>query len=327
MQIKTVLITGAAGFIGSSFANWLIENTDWKIVCVDDLSGGNVDNLPDSERIVNCTIDINDEHLNNIYKIYSPEITYHFAAYASEGRSNYIRSFIHQNNTVGTSNVINACINYNSKLIFSSSVAVYSGIPPFHEETIPNPIDEYGLSKLTSEKSIQIAGEQQGLDWVIVRPRNVYGERQNLFDPSRNLMGIFCYNALNNLPLLIFGDGNNKRSFTYIDDILNPLFRCKDYSKQIINLGSSVSYSINEAAQIFGEVTGYKNIIHSEPRHEVKDATCKVNKSQCLLAYEDKTTLKEGIKKMWEWAKKQKMRPLQTPPKLELYKTNHYSIK
>lgn len=320
-----ILVTGAAGFIGSNFCHWLIENTEHTIIGVDDLSGGFEENLPDHERFAFAKINVSDHYLHNVFQIYKPSVCYHLAAYAAEGRSNYIRSFIHSNNTVGTASVINACLNNNCKLIFTSSVAVYSGNPPFDEETIPNPIDEYGLSKYCSELSIEIAA-MQGLDYCIIRPRNVYGIRQNLFDPARNLWGIWCYQALNNKPITIYGDGSNKRSFTYIDDILEPLYNVIGLRNQVINLGSGNVYSIQQAAEIFQEVTGYDKVTYLPPRHEVTEAYCDIFKSQRLIDFKDETTIYAGVKKMWVWAKTVPMQKRQEPPQLEVFKTNHVSI-
>lgn len=325
-----ILITGAAGFIGSNFVHWLLANTDHTVIGVDNMSGGYKDNMPkEGPRFCFYEYDVlYDFCLEDIFSEHKPDICYHMAAYASEGRSNSIRTFIHFNNTLGTTNVINACVNHNVKLVFLSSVAVYSGQPPFNEWcTIPNPIDEYGLSKLMSEKSIEIAGNVQGLEWCIIRPRNVYGERQNLFDPTRNLFGIMCYNALKGLPIKIFGDGKNKRSFTYIGDILEPLYNAREVRNRIINLGTGDVYTINEAAEAFSEITGYKNITHVEPRHEVAEAFCATAYSIQALGFEDKTNIKEGIEKMWEWAKVQPMRDLVQPPKLEVTKNIHSSLK
>lgn len=323
-----ILITGAAGFIGSSFMNWLVNVTEDEIIGVDNMSGGFMENVIISNLIDFFNIDVatNPKKLNQLFEWFNPNVCYHFAAYASEGRSNYIRSFIHQNNTVGTANVINACVNNNCKFVFTSSVAVYSGKPPFNEQTEPNPIDEYGLSKWASEKSIHIAGEEHGLDWCIIRPRNVYGINQNIFDPSRNLFGIWMYNALNNLPCEIFGRGSHVRSFTYIDDILKPLYNAFNHDGQIINLGSASPCSLNRAAEIFTEVTGYDNFIHTEARREVSEAFCETEKSRQLLEFEDNTSLYSGLTKMWAWAKTLKMRERMKPPPLEIKLTNHPSI-
>ncbi len=324
----TIIVTGAAGFIGSSLCHWLIDNTEHTVIGIDNLSSGYADNLPFDARFRFLKMDVvNAENVNKVFESYKPDVCYCLHAYASEGRSNYIRSFIHLNNTVSVANIINACVNYKCKLIFTSSVAVYSGQPPFTESTMPNPIDEYGLSKWTSERSIQIAADTQGLKWCIVRPRNVYGERQSLFDTARNLMGIWCYQALNKLPLTIYGKGYQTRTFTYIGDIVPCLYKAIEVESKVINLGSKFSYRIEEACKIFKSVTGYEDVVHLEERHEIQAAYCVITLSEELLGFEDKTTLREGLTKMWAWGKEQPMRDLQTPPALEVTKHTHSSIK
>lgn len=322
----TILITGVAGFIGSRFAKWVLEKHPYvKIIGIDDLSGGFRENVPDGVEFIwgeEMYTALN-YFVGRHRKI---DVIYHFAAYASEGRSNHIREFINENNTLTTLQVINFCVNQDIKLVFASSVAVYSGKPPFSEETPPCPIDEYGLSKYMSEQSIKIAGKTQGLKWTIVRPRNVYGSGQNLFDPSRNLMGILCYNALNNKPIKIYGDGSNTRAFTHVDDILKPLWKAKDFDGEIFNIGSGYACSVSTAVNIFCKIADYWNVENIEARHEVPSAYCDVTKSFKMLGYEDKTSLEDGLKEMWEWAKLQKMRPLMVPPRLETNKNIHPSL-
>lgn len=323
----TILISGVAGFIGSNFAHWLLENTNHEIIGIDNLSSGYKDNLPKHERFtyIFCNVTHSGD-LDRIFAGQNPHVCYHLAAYAAEGRSNYIRNFIHSNNTVGTANFINCCVNYNCKLIFTSSVAVYSGTPPFTESLEPNPIDEYGLSKWTSERSIQIAGETQGLNWCIIRPRNVYGERQSLWDTARNVMGIWMNQILNDKPITIYGDGLQKRNFTYINDILEPLYNAIEVHNEVINLGSEKAYKVVEVATYLCHIANYNNILFLEPRHEVKEATCDIYKSQQLLKFEQKTPLYKGIERMWVWAENQHTRPFQIPPKLEITKNTHSSI-
>lgn len=326
-----ILITGVAGLIGSNFAKWLLENTDHEVIGIDNFTGGELEILPSEIHYFRFTwvvADVTDEdHIKQIFSISKPDICYHFAAYAAEGRSNYIRCFNHSNNTVGTANIINACVNYNCKLVFTSSVAVYSGVPPFTELMEPKPIDSYGVSKYCSEMDIKIAGEQQGLDWCIIRPRNVYGPGQNLFDPARNVMGIWMYQILHNQPMTIYGTGEQTRSFTYIDNILEPLYKANEVSKEIINLGSHTAHSVKEANELLQKITGYDKVEYLEPRHETQDAFCEITKSQRLLGYNKETRLVDGLAKMWHWAQQQMDRPLQTPPALEVFKTNHSSIK
>lgn len=327
-----IIVTGCAGFIGSNFVHWLLENTDHTIIGIDDFSTGYLENLPpQSDRFFYYIDSVLLRHqIDKIFNVNKPTVCFHFAAYAAEGRSNNIRSFIHTNNTVGTCNVINACVNHNCKLVFTSSVAVYSGDPPFSEITDPNPIDEYGLSKLMSEKSIQIAGQQQGLEWCIIRPRNVFGERQAIWDTSRNVSGIWMYQALHKQPMTIYGDGSNRRAFTPIESILPCLYNAIKVLNEIINLGVAGSLSILEFNDMIKEVTQWKEIVFLEERHEVKEAHCYIKKSQQLLEFDAKkanTLIFPGLEKMWSWAKIQPARKLMIPPTLEVKKTNHISIK
>lgn len=174
----TILITGSAGLLGSSLSHWLIDNTDCTVVGVDDLSGGYEENMPDHTRFVFRKLDCCDEFLDNIFQIYKPDYVYHFAAYAAEALSPFIRCFNYTNNIVATANVVNCCIRHDVKrLVFSSSMAVYGDAkPPFHEDLLTSPVDSYGVAKQSAELDIQIAGKQHGLDWCIIRPHNCYSQ-------------------------------------------------------------------------------------------------------------------------------------------------------
>jgi UDP-glucose 4-epimerase len=324
----TILITGSAGFIASNFVDWLLANTNHKIIGIDNLSGGFMDNVTTNDRNTFYNLDVNDNGLATIFENHKPDLVYHFAAYASEGRSNYINAFIHQNNTVGTSKVINQCVNHKARLVFISSIAVYSGDPPFTEKMIPNPIDCYGVSKYTSEMNVKIAGSVNGLDYRIVRPYNVYGEKQNIWDAARNVCGIFMYQALNGEPMTIYGDGRQKRAFTYVGDIMAPLYAVSsdDNCPKTFNLGGSNYYSVNELASIIRGFSDSKTINLPE-RHEALNAYCNNSKSVTWLNFQDKTSLVDGVHKMWEWAKLQPKRKRMIPPPLEIHETNHVSIK
>jgi UDP-glucose 4-epimerase len=140
-------------------------------------------------------------------------------------------------------------------------------------------------------------------------------------------MGIFMYQVLNNKPLTVYGDGSQKRSFTYIEDVLRPLFNCIEINHEIINLGSGNVYTVKEAAEIIMDITGHKKIEYTPPRHEVKEAFCETDKSEKLLGFCESHTLRDGLEKMWLWAKEQPNRKLCSPPKLEITNTNHFSIK
>lgn len=306
-----ILITGVAGFIGSRMATWILNNQpDYKIVGIDDLSGGYKENV--DKRIVFINRDIN-KSLDDIFNLYKPVYVFHFAAYAAEGLSPFIRKFNYENNLVATSNIVNSCITYDvKKLIFTSSMAVYGvGNPPFDETHQPMPIDPYGIAKFACEEDIKIAGDQHGLDWTIIRPHNVYGINQNIWDKYRNVLGIWMNQYINNEPMTIFGDGNQTRSFSYIDDCLEPFWKCaiqENTSNQIINIGGTKSYSINEANSILRKIIGGGSVIHKEERHESKYSYPTHKKSVDLLNYKDTINLEQGLTEMWNWAKIQPKR-------------------
>ncbi len=277
---------------------------------IDNLSGGYLENIPDGVELHNVDLSVDD---NLDERLKGVDYVFHLAAYAAEGLSPFIRRFNYTNNLVATANVVNACIKNNVKrLVFTSSMAVYGdGIPPFSEEDQPNPIDPYGIAKFACESDIKVAGEQHGLDWCIIRPHNVYGRRQNIWDKYRNVLGIWMYQAIQEKPMSIFGDGSQTRAFTYVDDIMMPLVNAatlRQCSKQIINLGGKNEISIIEANHILGEVTGWDNVIFHEARHEVKHAHCTYKKSENLLYYRETVSLKEGLADMWAWAKRQPKR-------------------
>jgi UDP-glucose 4-epimerase len=212
---------------------------------------------------------------------------------------------------IATARIVNQCVNFDVKrLIFTSTLAVYGhgnyGI--FDEAQKPEPIDPYGVAKYACEMDIQIAGEQHGLDWCIIRPHNVYGIKQNIWDKYRNVLGIWMYQYKNNQPMTIFGDGEQKRAFSYIDDILEPLWNAavkQEASKEIINLGGVEEWSINDANKVLLEVITNAEVVYKEARHEVKHSIPTHQKSVDILGFKHTTSLKEGLTKMWEWAKNQ----------------------
>lgn len=305
----TILITGVAGLIGSQFAKWLIKNTAHKVVGVDDLSGGYIQNV-DHEVIFHKFDCANRNEMDAVFEKHNPDIVYHFAAYAAEGLSPFIRTFNYTNNLVATANIVNCCINFNvQRLVFTSSMAVYGkGIPPFSESDHLRPCDPYGVAKYSCEQDIRCAGDQHGLDWCIIRPHNVYGPGQNIWDRYRNVLGIWMNQHLNGKKLTIFGDGQQQRAFSYIDDILHPMYDAgvEDVaSKEIINLGGIEHTRLVDAANLLIEVMGGGEIEHLEARHEVKNAYSTHRKSIELLGYKEYHPLRQGLEKMWAWAKYQ----------------------
>ena len=310
---KTVLITGVAGLLGSRLADWIIENhPDVKVVGIDDLSGGYKENI--HPKVDFWQMNLVDHPIENCFEVNNFDYVFHFAAYAAEGLSPFIRTYNYKNNLISTAAIINQCIKHNVKrLVFTSSMAVYGhGVGQiFDEKQLPSPIDPYGVAKYACEQDIKIAGEQHGLDWCIIRPHNVYGIKQNIWDKYRNVLGIWMYQHMNGEEMSIFGDGEQKRAFSYIDDSLEPLWRAAIEPKaccEIINLGGIKEYTINEANKILLDVITDGKVAYKEQRHEVKYAVPTYQKSVDILGFEHKTDLKEGLSKMWEWAKQQPLK-------------------
>ena len=304
-----VLITGVAGFLGSRLADWIIEHIpDAEVIGIDNLSGGYKENLHDLVEFF--PVDILDEKVSEVFSTYRPDYVFHFAAFAAEGLSPFVRSYNYRNNLEATSKIVTECIkNDVTRLIFSSTMGVYGDNPtPFYESDQPNPIDPYGIAKYACELDIRVAGEHHGLDWCIIRPHNVYGVKQNIWDRYRNVLGIWMHQHINGLPMTIYGDGEQTRAFSYIDDCLEPLWKSSQESscsKQIINLGGTKYYSMNEANEIIRKVMGGGTLSYKEKRYEVKNAYSSYQKSIDLLGYNDKTSLIDGLTTMWNWVKTQ----------------------
>lgn len=303
-----ILITGIAGLIGSNLARFIRDYTDADVVGVDDLSCGLKSNVPDGVHWYRHTID-GTNRLSRIVEHERPDIVYHLAAYAAECLSPFVRCYNYQNNLVATAEVVNACLKYGvQRLVFTSSMAVYGdGDPPFSEGHECRPIDPYGVAKLGCEQDIRIAGDQHGLDWCILRPHNVYGPGQVITQKYRNVFGIWMQRHMNGEPLLVYGDGLQQRAFSYVDDIVLPLYRAgvsPAASRQTINLGGSQPTTIVHAAGLLAEIMGGAPVEHREARHEVHQAWCTVDKSQHFLGYQDKTTLEHGLAAMWDWARR-----------------------
>jgi UDP-glucose 4-epimerase len=246
-----------------------------------------------------------------LFEEHKPDILLHFAAYAAEGLSPFIRNFNYRNNLICSANLINECIAHDTKFIFTSSMAVYGEQePPFTEDKRPQPIDPYGIAKYAVECDLKLAHEQFGLRYNIVRPHNVLGIYQNIWDKYRNVIGIFIRKTLNGEPILVYGDGEQTRAFSDIKYYMEPFDKLlTDYDGEIFNIGADKHFTLNEVAQAvqsIGKKYGYEvPIEHGEPRHEVKHAYCDHTKAKTMLDFRDGTNLNELIESMFVWAMKQ----------------------
>ena len=308
------LITGVAGLLGSRLPEWIVNNTEHEVVGIDDLSGGYIENVDKNVKFYKFDL-VDLDKVNGVFKKEKPDVVYHFAAYAAEGLSPFIRKYNYENNLISSTNLITNSIQYDVKrFVFASSMSVYGDAyePPFDESLQQRPIDPYGIAKFAVEQDLKIAYDQHGLDYTIIRPHNFYGKNQNIWDKYRNVLGIWMYQLINEMRPTIFGDGEQKRAFSYVDDSIQPLWEASqnpDCINHIINLGGIKEYTINEACNTLLEVTESKiKPRYLEARHEVKYAWSTWEKSVDMLGFEHKIDLHDGLKKMWDWALKQPRR-------------------
>ena len=302
------LVTGGAGFMGSHVAAHLLK-MGHSVTVLDDLSGGFTENVPAGATFVQGAVE-DPLLIDQLFEKHSFDCVYHLAAYAAEGLSHFIKRFNYTNNLIGSVNLINASVNHGVKLfVFTSSIAVYgAGQSPMREDMLPVPEDSYGIAKLAVEQELRVSREMFGLDYVIFRPHNVYGEHQNIGDRYRNVAGIFMNQLLRGEPMSIFGDGEQVRAFTYIGDVAPLIAESVDVPgarNEIFNVGADTPYTVNELARLVAQAMGLPaKVTHLDPRNEVKIAFSDHSKAERVFGTRKKTPLPEGLRRMAEWAKK-----------------------
>lgn len=302
------LITGGAGFIGSHVARHCL-NMGHDVVVLDDLSGGFEDHLPEGVQFVNGSI-TDAELVTDLFEEHRFEYVYHLAAYAAEGLSHFIRRYNYNTNLIGSINLINESVKHKVKcFVFTSSIAVYGkGQLPMTEEMTPEPEDPYGVSKYAVELDLRAAHEMFGLNYVVFRPHNVYGENQNIGDKYRNVIGIFMNQIMQGKKLTIFGDGTQTRAFSYIDDVAIPIAKCVNIPEaynQVFNIGADKPYTVNELATVVCKEFGVEpDINYLTARNEVLHAYSDHAKAHRIFGAPTGIDLEEGIARMAAWAKR-----------------------
>lgn len=315
MTKKTILVTGAAGFMGGHLVDYLINNGH-KVTGVDDLSGGFLANVNPKSDFFQLDLRNRKKTAKLIGKL-KPKLIYHLAADASEGRSQFTPISATERNYLAYIYTLVPAIEAGvAKVVFTSSMSVYGAQkPPFSEDMDTKPVDIYGISKSAMEATTKILSKVHNFTYTIIRPHNVYGPKQNLSDPYRNVVGIFINSLLRKKSFYIYGDGSQKRAFSYIDDVTASIIKAgllTNCNGEIINIGAGPAdaVTIRKLGQIIltkffnGKVPAKFTPIHTKDRpQEVKEAYCTCQKAEGLLGHQTQTPLDVGIAKTVSWAK------------------------
>jgi UDP-glucose 4-epimerase len=296
-----LLITGVAGLVGSSVAKSLYNEN---VIGIDNLSGGYVDNIPDNIKFIkkDC-MDITADDISGV------DTVFHAACTPYEGLSVFSPHTITQNTYGISTKVLIASANAGvKKFIFTSSMARYGfqDKVPFEESMIPNPQDPYGIAKYSFEQTLSNLADVYGFEYTILVPHNIVGPGQVYNDPYRNVVGIMVNRMLQGKQPIIYGDGNQMRSFSDIRDILDPIKKViyGNFNGEVINIGPDSNYiSILNLSEMIAKELNFKlDPIFLEDRpKEVRFANCSADKSKRLLGYEQKISLSKTIKDMIDW--------------------------
>ncbi len=304
-----IFISGVAGFLGSHLADRLLEEGHEVVGC-DNLIGGYLDNVPDGVEFyqVDC------QYLNTMNKLLkNVDIVYHTACTAYEGLSVFSPNLMCQNTYQITASLASAAISQGVKrFVYCSSMARYGkqDVVPFTEDMIPKPQDPYGISKYAAENLLKCLSSVHGMEVVIAVPHNIIGPRQKYDDPYRNVASIMINMMLQGRQPIIYGDGEQKRCFSFIQDDIDCLMRLgfqDDVVGEVINIGPDEEFvTINDLAKTIAKLLHFdlKPIYVPDRPQEVKLATCSAEKARKMLNYQTKYSLEDGLSEMIDYIRK-----------------------
>jgi UDP-glucose 4-epimerase len=304
-----VFITGISGLLGSTLARYLIAKNGYEIVGIDNGIGGVEDNVPKEATYYHGDI-TNTDFLKSVMQ--GADVVFHAAALPYEGLSVFSPTITATSIVSGTLSVAIAALHNNVRLLINcSSMARYGDqTPPFTEETNPKPVDPYGLAKVQAEQQLALLSKIHGLKYVTVVPHNVIGIGQRYFDPFRNVVGIMINRTLQDKPIVVYGDGEQKRSFSNAVDCIKAIEKIilsdRDLCGQIYNIGPDHNeISIKQLASIVCKEAGRELVIEHFPDRpiEVKNAFCSSDKIRKEFNYNSEITVEQTIHQMVEWIK------------------------
>ena len=305
------LVTGGAGFIGSNLVDKLIDEGH-EVGIIDNLSTSDKSNINPKAKFYNLDITMNNmsnktgnavKQLGwpfdnwNVFK--DVDVVFHLAALARVQPSIENPIKYHNTNVTGTLKMLKAAVNNNVKrFVFTSSSSVYGDVReedlPTTEEHPTNPMSPYALHKLIGEQYCKLFSELYGLETVCLRYFNVYGERQPIEGAYTLVMGAFAKQLLDGKPMTINGDGEQRRDFTYVGDVVDANVRCMDYPLELngdsFNIGNGDNRSVNEIANMIGG-----DSINVEPVIEPTETLADNNKAKRVLGFNPSITIEDWI--------------------------------
>jgi UDP-glucose 4-epimerase len=302
------LVTGGAGFIGSNTVDELVRRGH-SVVVLDDLSSGKEDNLAEfRNKITFIKGSITD--IEVVRKaMHEAEYVLHLAARTSVPRS--VKDPIETNkiNIDGTLNVLVAAKELKVKrVVFAASSSAYGETPtlPKAETMQPQPISPYGVTKYVGELYGQTFGRCYGLENVALRYFNIFGPRQDPGSPYSGVLAKFCTSFLEDTPPVVFGDGEQTRDFTYVDNaVLANLLACEaaNVSGKVFNVGVGGRVSLNEVLRALVKITGKALETKYEPARDgdIRDSQADISQARNFLGYEPQVSFEEGLARTFEW--------------------------
>ena len=310
-----VFISGVAGFLGSHLADAYTHSGDEVVGC-DNMIGGDLQNLPEGIEFkeADCgDVEAMKPLLENV------DLVFHCGAIATEGLSVFSPAIIAKHVYENTAGLLAAAAGKRVKrFVYCSSMARYGkGKPPFSEDQPADPVDPYGIAKYAGELLVRNVSQTHGMEHVIAVPHNIIGPRQKYDDPYRNVASIMINRMLQGKQPIIYGDGEQQRTFSFVQDCVDPLLKMGSLpglNGEIINIGpDEEAATINELAAILAELLSFdlKPIYVPDRPQEVKHATCTADKARRLLAYKTKVSLRDGLISMVEWIRAHGPKPFE----------------
>ena len=310
-----VFVSGVAGFLGSHLADAFIHRGHEVVGC-DNMIGGDLHNLPEGIQFeeADCgDVDLMKPLLTDV------DLVYHCGAIATEGLSVFSPAIIAKHVYGNTAGLLAAAASKGvGRFVYCSSMARYGrSEPPFRESQPAAPVDPYGIAKYAGELLVQNVCDTHSMEYVIAVPNNIIGPKQKYDDPYRNVASIMINRMLQGKQPIIYGDGEQQRSFSFVQDCVDPLLEMgfqKGLSREIINIGpDEETVTINQLAVILAEILSFelRPVYVKERPSEVRYATCSADKARKLLGYNTKVSLRDGLRSMADWIREHGPKPFE----------------